>query len=205
MTRLLGLTQRMTTAYEGREKRDCLAHDWHPFMAAVGRRWIALPNDPEAAPTLAEALDLGGVILTGGDDIGVFPERDRTEAALVDWCRARSRPILGVCRGLQFLCSHFGGSLAGVDAGVHVAKRHGIEYGDGRVREVNSFHNFSPVFPDADASFPLRVAAKCQADGAIEAAAGEGIRGVMWHPEREESPHPEDVELFRRHFGDGRA
>jgi putative glutamine amidotransferase len=178
------------------EARDALAHDWHRFLQVLGYVWLPLPNHPETALDLAAELDLAGLILTGGDDIGVFPERDETEAALLGWAKTRSRPVIGVCRGFQYLHHWLGGRLVPVDPAVHRARRHEIVFEDGSCRVVNSFHNLAPELPAA----PLEPLAWNMADHALEAASAPGLLGLMWHPEREPEPLPEDLRLFHRHL-----
>ena len=48
-------------------------------MEALGRDWIALPNDAETALRLARRLDLGRLILTGGELSPVVPEIHRAQ------------------------------------------------------------------------------------------------------------------------------
>lgn len=201
MRRILGLSQRVFEIPETGEKRDCLAHDWSVFLAALGVRWLALPNSPEQAAALADELDLCGIVLTGGDDIGVFPERDRTETVLLEWCARKSRPVMGICRGFQVLHCHFGGKLMPVAVDCHCARRHMVDMVDGNEREVNSYHRFSPDFTSLPSGYPLREIARCRIDGVVEAAGGDGgLLGLMWHPEREVSPDSNDIKWFTRHF-----
>lgn len=198
--KLLGVTQRIVVVPGTGEKRDCLAHDWRAFFSALSVRWIALPNHACTAVDLARAMNLGGVIFTGGDDIGVYRERDESEFALLEWCRETNTPALGVCRGLQIIHHWLGGRLTEVSSDIHVAKRHAVDLQSGGKKEVNSYHKFAPDFTDLASDFPLRVTAVCSADGSIEAAAGNGIRGIMWHPEREPAPTAADAAMFKECF-----
>lgn len=79
---------------------------------------------PEATlRALYEKLD--GLLFSGGGDVaperygsesntllfGVSEERDRTEAALVEWAVAGAKPLFGICRGAQILNVTLGGTL----------------------------------------------------------------------------------------------
>ncbi|UQZ91342.1 hypothetical protein C4J81_18770 (plasmid) [Deltaproteobacteria bacterium Smac51] len=195
MTRLplIGLTQRLTAVEPHGERRDSLARDWLGFMKALALPWLALPNDAETALDLAARFDLGGLILTGGEDMGVYPERDETEAALLSWARETGRPAVGVCRGFQFMWQWLGGGLAPVERAAHVAVRHEIVMADGTRRMVNSYHNFAP---EAGGARPMTPLARCAADGNLEMAGCGKFLGLMWHPEREPQPAAEDLIIF---------
>lgn len=200
MKRLLGLTQRMMIAPGSGEKRDCLAQDWSRFLAAAGTEWIALPNHAPTALALVRDLNVEGLVLTGGDDIGVFPERDDTERCLAEDFLRRGLPIFGVCRGLQVLHWYFGGRFRPAVGDLHVGKRHVVEFAGGGTRQVNSYHNNALDTSALPESYPLRFTAVCQEDRTVEAAAAGRMLGIMWHPEREAEPAAEDIELFQRHF-----
>ncbi len=191
-SRPLGLTQRLSQTPPVNERRDSLARDWYPFMKALGRPWLPLPNDPATALDLAGRLDLGGLILTGGEDFGQYPERDETETALLDWASERRRPVIGVCRGFQFICRWLGGEVLPVKG--HVAVRHEIISG-GRSRMVNSYHKLSPVPGGL-----MEEVARCPRDGTLEAARRGNLLGLLWHPEREETVQKEDIGLFLEHL-----
>ena len=158
-----------------------------------------------------EALDCQGLLLPGGGDIDPARygqpsdgseapdlQRDAAELELVSRFLAWGRPILGICRGIQLLNVALGGDLiqdipTAADH-KHDAVRgdrvHGVEAAPGSFLEglygsafpVNSAHHqsFGQVAPG------LRVAARSQADGFIEAVEWpeKRIYGVQWHPER---------------------
>jgi len=198
MTPVLALTQRVIVTAQG-ERRDALDQRWHVFAAATGFQVLPVPNVPDAAAALMTRFDPAGLVLTGGNDLvsvgGDAPERDATELALVTWMEARHRPIMGVCRGAEFLADMFGGALARVSG--HAGTRHALRTGAGAI-DVNSYHDWgiskAPAGADAWAH---------AADGSIEAfgMADKNIAAIMWHPEREEKINSDDIAIFRKHFG----
>ena len=194
----IGISQRICRDEKSGEQRDCLAHDWYAFLCALGVNWTPLPNHRQSAVRLCGELALDGILLTGGDDVGIHPERDATEYALLEWARERQLPVLGVCRGFQILHLWLGGALTKLPSAGHRAQRHVIRFADGTEREVNSFHNFTPQ----QTALPpgLHALATCATDGALEAACASNMLGIMWHPERESDPALEDIRLFRYFF-----
>lgn len=189
------------------EVRDALDQAWWPFLGHALPRDVVvpLPNAPGATKAFLD-LGLEGLILTGGDDLGARPERDQAEGSLLAICLDRRLPVLGVCRGLQFLSVHAGaGALSRCDPAVHRATRHVLRTGahplpPGMEPEpvTNSYHDFGvSLSPDS----PLRPFAWSE-DGCVEGAWDPSRRllGIGWHPEREPAPVPMDVNLFRSHF-----
>ncbi|MBB5515637.1 putative glutamine amidotransferase [Rubricella aquisinus] len=191
----IGLTMRQVSAPGYEEPRDALAQDWAGFMAAAlpGTPWMPLPNlGAERITAYCTNWGINGLLLTGGDDPGATPLRDETERALLDWAGVEGHPVLGICRGMQMMAIWAGASLTGV-AG-HVATRHAVTGRDGT---VNSYHASSITGPIPG----FRPAAVAE-DGTVEAIAAEGraMSGIMWHPEREARPDPQDIALFRKVF-----
>lgn len=196
--KFVGVTQRVVLDPDHGERRDALDQRWTGFLAACGLRPLPLPNQAAAALSVLENLPLAGVVLSGGNDLealgGGAPERDAVEARILEWALARGLPLLGVCRGMQFLQHSFGIPLERV-AG-HTAQNHSIS-AEGEIRQVNSFH----AWGSRRSCEPLRAWATA-GDGVIEAVrhSEKPIMGIMWHPEREPEPRPADLELFRGHF-----
>ncbi|CAA7613732.1 Peptidase C26 [Magnetospirillum sp. LM-5] len=190
MTRLVGLSQRVVIDARTGERRDALDQRWAPFLAACGMTGVPLPNHPESALKVAQACGLAALILTGGNDLaalgGDAPERDETERALLDWAAERL-PVLGVCRGAQHLAFLSGGQLERV-AG-HAGTRHQVEP---LVREVNSYHDWAITLAPPGADVLARAG-----DGSIEAFRLGNRTAILWHPEREPVPHPDDVALLK--------
>jgi len=154
--------------------------------------------DPRA---YVDSLRPDAILLTGGNDIGTMPARDATEAALLDHAAQTGVPVFALCRGLQFLNHYQGGALT--PASGHVATRHRISGPLApRGREVNSYHNIG-IRPEGLGRDLIALATAD--DGGIEAACHRHLPwlGVMWHPEREPTPEPEDLRLMRAHLTGG--
>jgi gamma-glutamyl-gamma-aminobutyrate hydrolase PuuD len=209
-TKHIGLTQRVEVVPGYGERRDCLDQRWAGLMISLGFCPVPLSNDVADVPAYLEALALDGVVLTGGNDLveaaggeSAAPERDRFEHLLLDFCDGRQTPAFGVCRGLQMMNVHYGGSLQRVEG--HVNQRHLVELDRGLFHSypesitVNSYHDFALV--ESAKSDKLQPVAWAE-DGTVEAAVHLSLPhvGVMWHPEREEFLAEHDLMLIRRAF-----
>ncbi len=208
----LGLTQRVAAIEARAERRDCLDQAWTRSLTATGYLPIPLPNVVEDVETLVTELALDGIILTGGNDLvhlpgagDTAPERDSLEHRLIDLAAVRRLPLLGVCRGLQILVHHHGGTLSPVTN--HVGTTHRITVrSDVDIPltdrdEVNSFHNFG--VREDDIGQHLQVLATAP-DGTVEAVRHRRLPqwGILWHPERPPRD-PRDLDLLRALFERG--
>ena len=187
-----------------------------------------------AEPVLEEVrtgLRIGpccGLLLTGGGDVDPAlygeiaspetelpdPERDAVEAALIDEALARDLPLLAICRGMQLLNVHLGGSLVQhlPTAGRHVRRTsdrslpaHSVVIEPGSMLasiahremwEVNSRHHQAV----ARLGSGFKVCAKDPEDGTVEAIelpARRYVLAVQWHPENQASNDPEQRNLFQ--------
>lgn len=187
-----------------------------------------------AEPVLEEVrpgLNIGscrGLLLTGGGDVDPAlygeiafpeteppdPERDAIEMALIDEVLARDLPLLGICRGMQLLNVHLGGSLVQhlPTAARHVRRTsdrslpaHRIVIKPGTLLasiarwqtwEVNSRHHQAV----ARLAGGLKVCATDSEDGTVEAVefpARRFVLAVQWHPENQASTDAEQRNLFQ--------
>lgn len=182
---------------------DLYFADYARCVYAAGGMPVYLPLDADAADWVHH---LDGLVLTGGSDVGperyghdnhastVEPERDEVEFVLYDTALDDEIPVLGICRGLQVINVHAGGSLtqdvpahARWDLGPSVAA-HSISIEPrstlhallGDDHDVNSLHH-QAVDEIGDG---LRVTAVAD-DGAVEAFEVDGadVVAVQWHPE----------------------
>jgi putative glutamine amidotransferase len=212
--RRIAVSQRVLAAQPRAERRDALDQAWGPCLEALGLLAVPVPNalrDPQA---WALALQIDGLLLTGGNHAGgdpahhadAAPERDATEGQLLHLAQARRWPVLAVCRGLQMLNLHLGGQLVPVEG--HVAQRHALQRLPGAgpllrglpdALEVNSFHQFG-IAPGGLA--PALQAGWADAAGQVEAAEHRQLPwlGIMWHPERETALRAHDRHLIHSLF-----
>lgn len=195
----IGVTMRLLRQPGTGDVHDALSQDWGRFFAAAGLVWAPLPNRGAESLALARALDLTGFLFSGGGEAGAEPARDTTERLLLEHARAHGLPVLGICRGFQALQRALGGDL--VPVADHVAVHHPLlasgplrDLFDGR--NVNSYHQ-SGI---ARLASGLRPLALSRGEDSIEAAYGDRLLGLMWHPEREPMPHEADLALVRGFF-----
>lgn len=193
----VGVTMRVHTHSETGERRDCIDQNWVKFLGVCDLMPIFIPNQSGAIQLYPEDL-FDGFVLTGGNSLekygGDAPERDQLEKEVLLYSLQKNVPTLGVCRGMQVIIDHFGSELIPVEG--HVRTSHTLDF-EGQKMNVNSYHDFG--IRDCCEGFKVDARAK---DGVIEAIScmSHPIKGIMWHPEREEKMAPHDIALFRKHF-----
>jgi len=189
----IGLSLRVQNIERIDEKRDAISHDWIHFLQELNYFPILIPNNLKNVEEYVSELKLDGLILSGGDNIGEFPERDKTERKLLEYAIKNTMPVLGVCRGMQLINTFFDGTISKNDSSSHVGVNHDVEItnldfadllGENKLK-VNSFHN--NLIKKDDIGENLMVFAQSENDSTIEGYFHEKlpVLGVMWHPERD--------------------
>jgi len=180
-----------------------------------------------SAKTPVSLEGFAGLLLTGGTDVNPQrygeiaqpdtqppdDERDAVELALIDEAIGKDLPILAICRGMQVLNVHHGGTLI---QHLSSTERHRkIENKAEPVHEVtiepesllariagtqhwqvNSRHHQAVDKVGAG----LRVSARDSQDGTLEGLEQPDKRfvvAVQWHPEDQIALCPEQLKLFR--------
>ena len=193
MMKRIGISHRVQKIEKIKEKRDAISHDWINFLQALDYLPILIPNNLKNVGDFILELKLDGVILSGGDNIGEFPERDMTETKVLEYAIKNSIPVLGVCRGMQLINTYFDGAISKNMNSSHVGVEHDVEIidsnfinflGDNSLK-VNSFHN--NLIKKEDIGNNLMIFAQSENDSTIEGYFHKElpIVGVMWHPERD--------------------
>jgi N5-(cytidine 5'-diphosphoramidyl)-L-glutamine hydrolase len=207
---IVGISMRLAPASYG-EGRDALSHDWIWLLEKFGVTPVLIPNSLQAPADYARRFGVERLLLTGGDNVGAAATsecqtvRDRTEADLLAWALAQSVPVLGVCRGLQFINMTFGGGVtrdlaAAVPSERHVASDHPIVLEDDRRITVNSYHDQGVL---RDQVAPGLQVFGTSLGGVVEALRlpGKPVAAIQWHPERPSPSEEYDRGILKRWLG----
>ncbi len=182
-----GISMRVTSALTYEETRDTISRDWSRYMLRTfpDANFLFVPNIGEQSINYVRRWDINVLILSGGDDIGVYLDRDNTERLLLRYALGAQIPIIAICRGMQLVHDEFGGKIIiGNDGFVekHRSKRHNIGM-DGDIYNVNSYHSNRIDLDSLNPNFDIY--ARCIEDNSIEGFRSKFVLAMMWHPERE--------------------
>ncbi len=189
---------------------DMLEHNYLHYFKSFDILLLPIPNVTSQVQDYFNQFPIEGIILTGGEDINpklygeniewpnISPLRDETEKRMLEIAVARRIPVLGICRGMQFINVFFGGKLVKniteeITSSHEPGKEHSINLAEERIISktgktemmVNSFH--SQAVTTHTLSSSLKMFAIAQEHGIIEGIYHPSlpIAGIQWHPERD--------------------
>ena len=122
----IGISLRVVENTDYNEKRDALSQDWSKFFEKLEINPLLIPNTIKNISSFLEDMDVHGLILSGGDNIGDNPNRDETEQKIIDYSFAKKIPLIGICRGMQVLNTFFGGAIETLENSKHVGNPHSV-------------------------------------------------------------------------------
>ncbi len=220
----------VTPLWDAERKSVWMLPDYLDGIKAAGGLPIVLPLEMTENDADQIVATCDGFLFTGGQDVAPelygtkdatgtvvsSPERDKLETLLLKKALQADKPILGICRGLQFLNAFLGGTLwqdLPLQHPSEIVHKQGKPYnapthqvtlsGDLKTLlgketlEVNTLHH-QAVKDLGNDLVPMALAP----DGIIEAAQMTGRRfvwAVQWHPEYLFKTDPDSLTIFK-HF-----
>lgn len=193
---------------------DSLENNYITYFEKLGIKLLPIPNSATDIRHYFEEFPISGIILSGGNDVdpeiygeknlegySVSKNRDFTEKRMLELAIEKKLPVLGICRGMQFINVFFDGKLINIKEKTktndeHVTASHKISITEpeamkmlGKTINVNSYHNQGLRIDEL--SSKLKVFAQTS-KGIIEGIYHPSlpIVGIQWHPERK-SPEEE--------------
>ncbi len=186
---------------------DYLEEAYVQYLQMYGIDVLPLPNVIQNIPQMLDRIKPDGIILSGGnyvdpqsygekreEGLALALQRDKVEKEMINYALNKKLPVLGICRGMQFINVHFSGKLLDLRKKniIHPpGKDHPISITVlelGRESMVNSYHN---------QGITTEILAPELKPFALTGELVEGfyhshlpIAGILWHPERK-SPDPE--------------
>jgi gamma-glutamyl-gamma-aminobutyrate hydrolase PuuD len=179
----IGLSQRIL--YHKNRAYDSIEHGWYSYLKEHTLSFIPNKLDQDF-DKIADELDM--FIITGGDDSVL---RRTVETKLAGKVMQRNKPVIGVCHGALLLTDLLGGETKNTDS--HYDTHHSVYY-FGDEYYVNSYHGLLITKPHTTATSLV-----IDPDGNTEAWIDKKLAGIMWHPERMNSPWlPDEIQtLFK--------
>lgn len=203
----------VTPLWDAERQSVWMLPDYLDGIKAAGGIPVVLPIAMSEADAERIVGTFDGFLFTGGQDVSSCPERDKEETLLLQKALEADKPILGICRGLQFINVFLGGTLWQDLPSQHpstIVHRQGKPYGvpthqvsiSGELQsllgkdilDVNTLHH-QAVKDLANGLTPMAIST----DGLIEAFQMPDKRfvwAVQWHPEYLFNTDKDSLALF---------
>lgn len=199
--KLVAVSMRIDTIESYGEVRDAVDENLFHWLAKAGFLPVPVPNtlvETDVLESWFSCIQPDFFVLSGGNNIGDFPNRDQTEMGIINYSVENKKPLLGICRGMQMIAKWAGEEVVAVTG--HVRTRHHLNSeieGISLPESVNSYHDFAiKSCPEA-----FEVISRSD-DGFLEAFKHKSlpVEGWMWHPEREIKFSTDDFTNIRKLF-----
>ena len=201
--KIIGISQRIDFLKDRNETRESLDRKLNELLIKCNLFPLPIPNifynnknKDKGFNNLKKWISkkkIKGIILSGGNDIGIYKDRDYTEYFLIKYAKLKKIPVLGICRGMQLIAKSEGVNLKKISN--HVNTNHKIY---GKISgTVKCFHNF------AIKKCPNKYTILSKSnDNCIMAIQNDNypIEGWMWHPERNKKFKKIDINNIKRIF-----
>ena len=105
----IAVSQRVEEIPDRDEIRDALDQRLVMFLLTAGYLPIPVPNRLISQASENEwgtlenwlaQVNPEAIVLSGGNDLGTYPEREQTEKLLLNYAWNHQLPLLGICRGM---------------------------------------------------------------------------------------------------------
>ena len=190
------------------EIRDSLDIRWNKLLKNLGFETIIIPTGIEYRDFL-DSLSIKRIIFTGGNDLSSINKnnlsliRDKKEKIILNYALEKSLPVLGVCRGMQFIAEEFGSTLKRVSN--HISQEHKLSvindfWGSNILSSIKSAVYYYEFAIDRLGSDLIQVAES--EDSTIESFIHKNkkVFCCMWHPEREQKFIDQHLSLILKFF-----
>ena len=176
------------------ERRDSIDENIYKMIHDLGFTPLLIANDLFAVSNLISKIEIhniGLVVFSGGNDLSYLENsknsweiRDQVEEMLLSICIRNNLPILGICRGLQFIASKLGFKIEKLKGHLNTIHKNRI-FNTDKYLDFNSFHTWGLKYINNQKL--IKPIAICTLDQTIEAFyTNSNFNAVclMWHPER---------------------
>lgn len=171
------------------EVRISLDTAWFDLLSLISNQITVIPITQSINYKILNGTDL--IVFSGGNDLSSVNDsklsrlRDKVEKDIFNFAILNSIPMVGICRGMQFINEQLGGTLVPLQQ--HINQSHPLDIEAQWLPQTslyNSFHGWGITMDSI--SHDLIPCAFSDNRTYIEAFRHISlpIRAVMWHPER---------------------